>query len=174
MNEVSNSKEVKRARPEVILMDLGKVLLYSKEELPGKMNPRHKELLEQEGEDYPFFEYFGVNENLLETLAELKDTSQIYMITEGTIQNHPPLREKLETVFDYDKIISTGGLGLDKKKPEAYRYVSERLGVDPSVVLFIDDSTDNTSAASEVGFDVIQSASEDQTISDLKDRLELK
>ena len=44
----------------------------------------------------------------------------IYMITEGNIQNYPQLRERLETAFDYDKIISTGTLGLDKKTPKNF------------------------------------------------------
>ncbi|MFC1649414.1 HAD-IA family hydrolase [Patescibacteria group bacterium] len=171
--EVKTDKEKDKGKPSVILMDLGKVILYSKEKLPGKMNPRHKELLRTKGEDYPFFDYFGVNKKLLELLADIKGDFGIYMITEGTIQNHPPLREKLESAFDFEKVISTGALGLDKKKTEAYEYVVQELGVEPSEILFVDDSPDNIKAASEVGLQVIQSASEDQVISETKEKLEL-
>lgn len=174
MNEMKEEGENIGDKPEVILVDLGNVLLYSKEKLPGKMNPRHKQLLEEFGEDYPFFNYFGVNEKLLELLASLKDKYRIYIITEGTIQNYPPLKEKLETVFDFDNIISTGELGLDKTTPEAYEHVVEQLGIDPGKILFVDDSPDNTSAASTVGLQVIQCISEDQIISELKGRLDLK
>ena len=165
------NKEGVSGKPSVILMDLGKVLLYSKEELSGKMNPRHKDLLDKEGDNYPFYDYFGVNDKLLQLLASLKDKLRIYMLTEGTIQNHPPLRERLETAFDFDNIFSAGTLGLDKKKPVAYEHVVQKLGVEPSDIVFIDDSLDNLDAASQVGLQVIQSKSEDQVISDLKSRL---
>jgi len=160
-------------KPKIILVDLGKVLLFSKEELSGKMNPRHKELIETAGKNYPFFKYFGVNEKLLKLLTGLKDKYLIYMITEGDIQNHSPLKERLEKALDYNHIFSTSSLNLDKKKPEAYEYVVQELGVEPSEILFIDDSSDNITAASQVGFQVIQSLSESQVVSDLKESLDL-
>ena len=174
MNEMREGKESVLDKPEVILVDLGKVLLFSKEELPGKMNPRHKELLETKGDNYPFFEYFGINNNLLSLLSSLKDEYRLSMITEGVIQNHPPLREKLETAFDFEDIISTGALKLDKKKPEAYEHVIKQLGVDASSILFIDDSSANTKAAEKAGLRTIQCTSENQTISELRDRLDLE
>jgi len=166
--------EKDQSKLSVILMDLGMVILYSKEELLGKMNPRHKELLEIEGKHYPFFAHFGVNDELLVFLAGLRGKYKIYMVTEGTIQNHQPLKEKLEVVFDFDNIISTGALGLDKKKPEAYEYVVGELGTDPSKILFIDDSLDNVVSASKVGFQTIQFTSEEQVIVDMKEKLRIE
>jgi HAD superfamily hydrolase (TIGR01549 family) len=166
--EASIAKEKDIKKPSIILMDLGKVILFPKEDLAGKMNSRHKELLETQGEDYPFFDYFGVNEGLLDLLEDLKERYQIYMITEGKIQNHPPLRKRLERVFNYNNIFSTGERGLDKKTPEAYEYVVKKLGVDPEEVLFVDDSSTNIQAASQVGLQTIQSISKDQSTSALK------
>ncbi len=174
MDIIKKEEENMEDKPEVLLVDLGKVLLFSKEKLPGKMNPRHKELLEESGDDYPFFDYFDINEELLGLLASLKDKYRIHMITEGVIQSHPQLREKLESAFDYENIISTGGLDLDKKKPRAYRYVVKRLEINPGKILFIDDSSDNINAASKVGLQVIQYTSKDQAISDLKKKLDLE
>ena len=95
------------------------------------------------------------------------------MITEGTIQNHPPLKEKLEKAFDFRNIISTGSLDLDKKKPEAYKYVVAKLEVDPGKVLFLDDSADNANAALQVGLQAVQIISEEQAITELKNRLDI-
>ena len=157
------------SEPKILLVDLGKVLLNSSEEgHKGKLNPRHKELMEELGGDYKFFDYFKLNENLLATLGELKGKLPIYMITEGNIQNYPALREKLETVFDYDKIYSTGKLGLDKKEPEAYERVINNLGLEAHDILFIDDSNDNTDAAEKAGLRVVRFATETQTIEELQ------
>jgi FMN phosphatase YigB (HAD superfamily) len=166
------NKEKLMPVPQVILMDLGQVLIFSTEEgHQGKLNPRHKELLETQGENYNFFNYFGLNEKLLELLAQLKEKYSIYMITEGNIQNHPQLREKLASAFDYDKFVSTGSLGLDKKTPEAYGYVTKMLGVSPKEILFIDDSEANIDAANQQGLQTILFFSEDQVVTQLKNQL---
>ena len=159
---------------EVLLMDLGKVILFSKENLPGKMNPRNKELLKLHGPDYSFFDYFKVNEGLLSLLESVKDKYRIYMITEGVIQNNPLLKRQLQRVFDYENIISTGALGLSKQSPEAYKRVVARLRTDPGKILFIDDSTDNINAAKEVGLQTLQCTSENQVVTDLKQKLGLE
>jgi FMN phosphatase YigB (HAD superfamily) len=125
--------------------------------------------MQELGNDYHFFDYFGLNKNLLSKLAEMKNKIQIYMITEGKIQNYPELKEKLEVVFDYDKIYSTGQLGLDKKTPAAYEYVIKDLGIKPHEILFIDDSEENSKAARDAGLQVIQYESEFQTIKALQE-----
>lgn len=170
---MGESKEKLLPAPQVILMDLGQVLIFSTEEgHQGKLNPRHKELLETQGENYNFFNHFGLNERLLELLAQLKEKYSIYMITEGDIQNHPQLREKLESVFDYGKIVSTGSVGLDKKTPEAYEYVTKMLGISPKEILFIDDSETNIDAAKQQGLQTILFSSEDQVVTQLKNQLD--
>lgn len=173
MNEVNGGNGNVSDRPEVLLMDLGKVILYSKENLPGKMNPRNKQLVKEQGVEYPFFDYFGVRERVLSLLEEIKDKFRIYMITEGVIQNNLLLRKELEHVFNYKNIISTGALGLSKQSPEAYKRAVVRLRTDPEKILFVDDSIDNIKAAEGVGLQTIQFVSEDQTIKDLKERLGL-
>jgi FMN phosphatase YigB (HAD superfamily) len=176
MEEMTKDEEtIQRNKPDVIIMDLGKVLLYSTEEgHKGKLNPRHKQLMEELGDDYDFFNYFGLNEDLLSLLSELKEEYPIHMITEGTIQNFPPLKEKLETAFDYSNIHSTGNLGLDKKTPEAYSKILGELGLNPKDVLFVDDGEENISAASKAGLQTTRFASEEQVIQDLKNKLSWK
>ena len=159
----------KVGKPRILLVDLGKVLLNSTEEgHKGKLNPRHKQLIEELGDDYHFFDYFGLNEQLLDKLAEIKEEVPIYMITEGNIQDYPALKEKLITVFDYDKIYSTGQLGLDKKTPDAYEYVKNDLGVKPHEILFVDDSDANSDAAESAGLHIVRFISETQTIEALQ------
>lgn len=172
-NQNESEENLGMSKPKAIIMDLGKVLLYSTEKgHKGKLNPRHKQLTEDLGGEYDFFSYFGLNEELLQLLSTLKKEYPIYMITEGDIQNHPALREKLETAFDYANIHSTGKLGLDKKNPEAYTQILGELGLNPNDVLYVDDSADNAKAASGAGLQIIRYLSEEQTVKDLRNRLE--
>lgn len=162
------------SKPKAIIIDLGRVLLYSTEDgYKGKLNPRNKQLTEELGGEYDFFSYFGLNDELLQLLSTLKEEYPIYMITEGDIQNHPALREKLETAFDYANIHSTGKLGLDKKNPETYTQILGELGLNPNDVLYVDDSDDNSNAASEAGLQAIRYMTEEQTIKDIRGKLEL-
>lgn len=111
-----------QAKPKVLLTDLGNVLVYSTEKHhTGKLNPRHTQLLLEEGDNYNFFKYFGINQKLIDLYAQIRQSIPIYMITEGSIQNYPPLKSKLEKAIDYQNIITTGALYLSKKEPEAYK-----------------------------------------------------
>lgn len=164
-----DEETIQGSKPSVIVVDLGKVLLFSTEEgFKGKLNPRHKQLMKELGNDYDFFDYFGLNEELLSLLSELKEQYPIHMITEGTIQNFPLLKEKLETAFDFANIHSTGNLELDKKTPDAYTKILDELGLNPSDVLFVDDSAENIRAAREAGLQTIHFTSEEQAVQSLK------
>ena len=174
MTDNVEGKGVVGVKPEVLLMDLGEVILYSKEDLPGKMNPKHKQLVKEQGVEYPFFDYFSVREGVLSLLEDLKDKYRIYMITEGVIQNNLLLKKELERVFDYKNIISTGALGLSKQSPEAYKRVVVRLRIKPEKILFVDDSTENIKAAESVGLQTIQFESEVQVIAEMKQKLRLE
>ncbi len=62
-------------------------------------------------------------------------------------------------------------MGLDKKTPEAYKYILDKLKLPPSDLLFVDDSAENIAAATQAGLQTIQFVSENQTIQDLKNVL---
>jgi len=61
-------------------------------------------------------------------------------------------------------------LGLSKAGPEAFAAVTDRLGIDPDAILFIDDSAENVERARAEGWDAIRFASNEQLIEALTER----
>jgi glucose-1-phosphatase len=61
-------------------------------------------------------------------------------------------------------------LGLSKAGPEAFAAITDRLGIDPDAILFIDDSAGNVERARAEGWDAIRFISNDQLIEALPER----
>jgi len=74
-------------------------------------------------------------------------------------------RELLAELFD-DVVISAE-VGLHKPQPEIYRLAAERLEVEPSRCLFVDDLRENCEGAEAVGMRAIRFRDPGQTIAEL-------
>jgi putative hydrolase of the HAD superfamily len=56
---------------------------------------------------------------------------------------------RIEAVFD--AVVVSCEVGLSKPDPRVYRHCLERLGLEPTQVLFVDDRTENIEGAARVG-----------------------
>lgn len=71
-------------------------------------------------------------------------------------------------LFDY--VAESGQIGLIKPQPEAYRFVSDKLGVTTEECLFTDDQERYVSGAREVGMQGIVYSNLEQFMADLASR----
>jgi FMN phosphatase YigB (HAD superfamily) len=150
---------------QAIITDLSKVLLFPKDPTyKGSLNSLHLELLEKG--DYDFWQYFILNEELLNFYRELPHRIDIFILTTKHIQEHPPLKEKLNNLFK--KIYVAKDMGLSKKDPAIFKELLEDIQIDPNNLLYIDDNQENLDAASQIGLQTIQYESNDQVIGNIK------
>jgi HAD superfamily hydrolase (TIGR01509 family) len=107
------------------------------------------------------FDCFGVvldimrgtkNNQVLELIKDLKGRYGLAMVTNA------PSRYSLDQRFNmgeldemFDVVVVSGEVGWDKPAPEIYTMTAEKLGVEPSEVLFIDDVPSFTEAAAAMG-----------------------
>ncbi len=68
----------------------------------------------------------------------------------------------------FDVVIASGDEGLVKPQPEIYQMMAERLGVEPSECVFIDDIVEFCQGATAVGMQAIQFQSTSQAVDDLQ------
>ena len=149
-----------------IISDFSRVLLFLKEENPLiKLNDFHEKKLESG--DYDFWQYFRLNEELLEFYRQLSEEIDLYIFTTRYIQEYPPLKEKLVKVFA--NIISAHQLGLKKDNPTAFQYLIKKTGFPPEQILYIDDKPANLKAAKGVGLNTFQYRNNQETITFLKE-----
>lgn len=134
------------------LFDLSRTLLFPKDKnYKGELNALHKNLSSQDG--YNFLDNFELDDGLLDYLETIKNKYELYIFTSGSIQDAPEIRPRLDQIFK--KIFSSEDIGLSKKDPEAYEYISNQIGKTPDEVLFIDDSETNVESAKQAGMNVV-------------------
>jgi epoxide hydrolase-like predicted phosphatase len=67
----------------------------------------------------------------------------------------------------FDEVVISAEVGLHKPQPEIYRLAAERLEVQPSQCLFVDDLRENCEGAEAVGMTAIRHRSATETIAKL-------
>jgi len=132
----------------ILLFDFSRVLLHPTDKTyTGSLNNLHRELKDKES--YYLFNYFELNEEVLEFLKTLKDKYDLRIFTTDIIQNDLLIREKIDPIFS--KIYSASELGITKKVKESYHFLAKDMGVNPEEILLIDDTEPNIIPAKEAG-----------------------
>lgn len=147
-----------------LLFDFSRVLLFSKDaEYKGMLNSLHSE--NSKKPDYRFFDYFELNEELLDYLEKIKDRFSFYIFTTGTIQNVAEVRERTDPIFK--RVFAAAEVKVSKKESEAYLKIAKEMGKNPNEILFIDDTKENVKAAKEAGLKTIHYHSNKQIFTKL-------
>ncbi len=93
--------------------------------------------------------------NVFFTLKKLYERGERLNILSGsTLEMITPCVNRIGFSELFENIWSVGSFGLTKDKPEVYKLVAEKLGVDCQDCLFFDDNYDNLCAAKHVGMRV--------------------
>lgn len=146
-----------------ILSDFSRVIIKPKDRnYTGGLNPVHRNLTEKLGQNYNPFEYFELNENLLNFYSSLKEEYSVNLFTTDIIQNHPSIRPRLESIFE--NIFAANDYGLNKKDPTAYSFIADKLGKRPKEIIYIDDQGENVTASQEAGMMALHYAGDDKEI----------
>ncbi|NEK14718.1 HAD family hydrolase [Rhizobium leguminosarum] len=107
--------------------------------------------------DYWFENDSRLDRNLLEELAALRQSGITLLL--ATNQEHRRARYLMEQIglsAHFDDIIYSAALGHSKPSPDFFRLATERAGVLPSEIAFIDDMAVNIEAARQFGWNAAQ------------------
>lgn len=153
-----------------LLFDFSRVILLPKDKLyTGGLNALHK-MLSQKA-DYTFSNHFELNSELLMYLSNIKNSFDLYLFTNETIQEQEDVKPFVNQTFQ--KVYTASALGMEKSNPDAYKYIAADLGKDAQEMLFIDDSHDNVTAAHKAGLQTLQFKSNQQLLSDLHTKFKI-
>ncbi|MDV4155953.1 HAD-IA family hydrolase [Rhizobium brockwellii] len=107
--------------------------------------------------DYWFENDSRLDHNLLEELAALRQSGITLLL--ATNQEHRRARYLMEQIglnAHFDDIIYSAALGHRKPSPDFFRLATERAGVLPGEIAFIDDMAENIEAARQFGWNAAQ------------------
>ena len=151
-----------------IIFDFSRTLLFPKDKTyTGKLNPLYKSIIQ--GRDYSFFEYFSLNQELVEYVKHLKGRYRLAVFTTDIIQNDPAIKPILEENFS--DIFVANDLGIDKKDPSCYTHLARILKERPENILLIDDTKEKIVAAKKAGLQTIQFITNEKLFEKLKKKL---
>lgn len=71
----------------------------------------------------------------------------------------------------FDAVVISGEVGMHKPQPEIYRLACERLGVEPTEAVFVDDLRENVAGAEAVGMAAVLHRESAATIAELEELL---
>lgn len=146
----------------ILLFDFSRVLLFPKDKnYTYGLNRLHKELFAQA--NYKIFDHFELNEELINYIDKLRNKVESCIFTTGIIQDSPEIAILLKPIFK--KIYSSGKLGLSKQDSRSYLYIVQDLNIQPSEILFIDDTSINLETANQAGLQILQYVSNQQMMS---------
>lgn len=134
----------------VLVFDFGRVFVFPRDESYfGGLNDLHRVL--SESPNYDFDSTFVLNNELLSFIKEkqLNLKYRLYLFTKGRIHRSSQSSTFLDGYFR--DVFTCEKLKVEKNKPETYAAIAAKIGVDPSDILYIDDSRENTEAAEIAG-----------------------
>jgi len=154
---------------QAIVSDFSRVLLFPRDQnYSGSLNKLHQELLQET--DYDFWKHFKLNDELLAFYQSLSASIPVFIFTSDSIQDHPPLHEKIKDVFK--AILSAKELGIQKNDPEAYHVLTSKLNIPSNEILYIDDSLENIAAAKNSGLKTAMYQNNQQIIERIAQEIE--
>jgi HAD superfamily hydrolase (TIGR01549 family) len=127
-----------------VLFDFSRVLLFPLDDkYTGSLNSLYK--LHVNDNDFGVFKLFKLNFDLINYIETKLSKLRFHILTSETIQEDPEIIKYLKPIFK--NVYSASQIGIKKNDPAIFEYVSKDLHLDPSEILFIDDSEENIKAA---------------------------
>lgn len=108
------------------------------------------------------------NEELIDFIKSLKGHYKLAMLSNIRSRERLDVRFKRGQLDDlFEVIVASGDVGLIKPERQIYELVAEKLGVDPSECIMIDDNPTYCEGAEAAGMTAIQFISNEQCRHDL-------
>jgi putative hydrolase of the HAD superfamily len=108
------------------------------------------------------------NEPLIALMRELRDRGyRMALLTNNVREWEPRWRAMLPVDEIFEVVVDSAFVGMRKPEPAIYRLTCERLGVEASECLFIDDLEVNCDAARAAGMTPVHFRDDEQAIRDI-------
>jgi len=149
--------------------DEGRSFAEATEELVAR-HPEQAELIRAFFDRWPEM-IEGAIEETVEILAELKGAGrEIYALSNWSAETFPHARKRFQFLDWFDFTVISGEIGVVKPNRKVFDFLLEKTGRRAEECVFVDDSSANTTAARDLGFDAIHFRSPRQLRDELMSR----
>ena len=116
-----------------------------------------------------YFEALQPNEQMIELMRELRGRSLRMALLTNNVREWEPLWRAMVPIDElFEVVVDSAFVGCRKPEPRIYEIVLERLGVEASGCLFVDDVEVNCDAARELGMTAVHFRDNEQAIAEIR------
>ncbi len=115
--------------------------------------------------------FVGVYPKVLPLLQEIRTRRPLFAFTNTNATHEHAWRRTYPELAVFEHIFVSSRIGRRKPDVHAYDYVTDRIGIAPEAVLFLDDNTDNVAGAQAAGLDARLVRSEQEVVAVLSEAL---
>ena len=116
-----------------------------------------------------YFEALEPNEAMIELMRELRGRSLRMALLTNNVREWEPLWRSMVPIDElFEIVVDSAFVGCRKPEPRIYEIVLERLGVEASGCLFVDDVEVNCDAARELGMTAVHFRDNEQAIAEIR------
>ena len=111
------------------------------------------EQVEQFRED--LWDTWVIDERVLELVEQAKRRYRVAILSNATDALEDLLAHRYGVADRFEAIVTSARVGIAKPEPRIYEVLLQRLGLQASDVLFVDDRAENVAAAAQLGMHVL-------------------
>lgn len=116
-----------------------------------------------------FWSADNVDDDLVKVIKALRKRYKTGLLSNAWIDARHSLTTKYPHMMEsFDVSVFSAEVGMVKPDEAFYHWILERLGVQPTQAVFVDDFVENIEAAKALGIHAIRFVSAEQTIADLR------
>lgn len=116
-------------------------------------------------------ETYTIHSHVFPAITEIRSRGYRTGLLTNCFREFRPTLERDIPLSMFDIVIDSSAEGVRKPQPEVYALTSERLGVDPTSIVFLDDFEGNIEGAKRAGWQTISVSDVDAAMRDLADLL---
>jgi putative hydrolase of the HAD superfamily len=110
---------------------------------------------------------YTYNQEVLDRIASLRTEGYRTALLTNSVREFRPTLESQVDMSLFDAVVDSSFEGCRKPEPEIYARTTDRLGVDPTRIVFLDDFGPNVAGARVAGWTAIHVTSPEQALADL-------
>jgi epoxide hydrolase-like predicted phosphatase len=115
-----------------------------------------------------FSESFQSYKDVLDFVEELRAEGQKLAVLSNTNDVHADITKQKKVFEPFDEVFLSQELGMRKPDPAIYEHVLGKLAIKPEEAIFVDDSSENVSAAASLGIKTVLAQGPDQIINEVR------
>lgn len=110
-----------------------------------------------------------INEGILRLIDQIRDQGIKVVLLSNTHAEHVDLNRHRHIFEHFDVCFFSNEMRARKPEAKAYKYVLNKLGIEPVELVFFDDRPENVDGAKDLGIQAFKYHDSDHVISELKE-----